>query len=349
MRILKYLVVLCLLLATALAVFMLTENSNFIRYTKVYIPAEQAIVKQYVKDLENWRDFYIFSTNSDSLQTQFEEQTGQLHWKKGSFEGDLSVLPTSHTDSLHVLNEAAQFQKQLYFHFKDSAKGVVVSLKEQGSHNWKSRIVNYFQSISADQSQRMVDQSLVQLKRKLQDELSLYTLQTSTKLYKIPSANYLYKTLVGNQQNWEQIKRNSIADLLEFARENQIKTFGFPFVLYKTSPFAEQVIAEVGIALNQELYVHPVSDIQVGSRVATYAQRVDLTGDFKYIAKAYTEFKKMPLLSDKSLHTPFIWMEEWQIDPKNNSKPSEFKSAVYRLYTAEEQEIPLQTSSLSES
>lgn len=303
MKFLKYLFFLLLILFIGTALYFGTQEGDFTETETKEIHAPVEVVYEHIIDFKNWEKWGSWMQD-EGLKINYSEKTsgeGAFYsWTSSKYgEGAMKTLAVETNEKITqkiVFNGSLEDegnQVSWTFEPRNNGNSTLVTWTMDGSLGLFDKMYFATQEQSLEQMiGKMYAESLQHLDEVLQNEMNKYTIELKG-LTKYGGGFYLYNTTASKQSEIGSKIAPMIQQISNFMTENNIPKQGNPFVAYiDWDDTNKTAIFSVGIHTSDKVILPDGSPVISGYMEAGTAIKTTLTGNYKYLTKAWEETEK---------------------------------------------------------
>jgi effector-binding domain-containing protein len=329
MRILKYIFLLLVLFAVAVAVFVATQKGDFeIKKTRL-INTPRNIAFSYVNDFRNWENW--ISVDSD-MKPEYPIVTAgkgaSFSWEGSENDGSVQTVFVKENDSIAQKMEWNGMPGEMYWTFKDSAGKTKVTLRVKGKIGFMPKIYAAMKGGANRIMDNIFDRSLVALDKTLDYEINTYKINVDGIVEK-PGNFYLKQTITSTIENMPRNMRIMLGKLTFFFKKNNIPMAGKPFILYNYYDDSKGLTKfSVCVPVREEIFISPGSDISSGKFASFRAVKTTLTGDHSHLKEAWDKtFAYIDV--NKITEADADYLELYKVGKEEVKGPSKWVTEIY--------------------
>jgi hypothetical protein len=306
MRILKYIFLLVLLAAFALAVFIATQKGDFDVTRSKVVNVSDSTAYHYIKDLKNWKSYNSWSKPELNPSYKFSKKTTEigstLYWKDSDNEGNIKNVESKNNKSISQKMTFKGYDSQINWKFKDTVGGTKITYRTKGVLPFGLKVYTYVNG-GADKvignkftkSLAQIDKSIhIFIPEKVVPETiekpvveDIYNITIDGLVTKI-SNFYAYYPINSKISNIDKNFKILVPKIEKFLIKNSIVKTGKPFIIYKSYQI-ENDFANfwVCIPVNKEYLINNDSEIMMGKSASYQALKTTLKGNSSHIEETY--------------------------------------------------------------
>jgi hypothetical protein len=183
----------------------------------------------------------------------------------------------------------------------------------------------------ASSAHKQLDDFLDQLANYTENLANQYAVSVAG-IAELEEQPYLYSSTAVSAEFLDQTVNDMVARLKNFMQKHNLRADGKPFLIYERNiPPAGEYLISVGLPIDREITVPNDSRILVDTRPAARAVKVELAGNTKYNAEAWTVAKQHAQKKGYQRHSEARPFEVREITALESINPSEFLTLIYWL------------------
>lgn len=340
MRIVKYIFLLIVLGAIALAVYIATQSSKFdIQRSKV-INVSQSALYSYINDYKNWEDWGPWKEDDPNIKYSYPEITegtgASFSWTGKEGNGKMETIKTVDNDSItqKIYFNDSTVPSDVYWTFTPVKNGTKVTWGMKGEMNFIMKAFSILSGGAENMLAPMFDKGLTNIDNVLVKELKSYNIKING-LVKKAGTYYIKQTVSCKIPELPKLMSAMLINLNKFTKDNNIAVNGSSFAIYNKYDTANNSVEfSTCIPVKDEIFTAQGSDITGGKLEPYLALKTTLTGDYSHSKeawdKAYAEITKNKWMED----TTGKYIEVYKVSAHQHRKPSEWVTEIFIPITA---------------
>lgn len=334
MRILKYLFLLFLLLSLAFVVFVATMPSTYTVKKSKKINTTKEQIYSFTKDFKNWKYFNPWVNVEKDFSEKFlintKDSLPLYRWNQKGNYGTI-FQKEIYKDSLIYLLSIDGDKQTTSISFRPIKNSTEVSWKITGHLNFKEKMLSVLYGGSQIYMGKYLENGLDKINNYLVNELNNFNIIVNGFTTK-QATNFIQQKDSTSITNFDIVSMQKVNKLMNFIKQNDIKTEGSPFVLFYDWNIKEnKTIFSVCVPVKEEILTAEGSEISGGSFKNFLAVKTTLTGDYSHKRKAwdktfdfFTENKIYQDFSGKGKH-----LEIYVLSSSEEKSPSKWITEIY--------------------
>ena len=329
MKILKYIFLLIVLFAVAVAVFVATQKGDFEVTKSRLINTPRNIVFNYVNDFRNWPGWISFDSGMEpEFATITAGKGGSFSWEGNENDGSVKTVSVKENDSIVQEMDWNGLPANMYWTFKDSAGKTKVTLKVKGKIGFMPKIYAALEGGANRIMDAIFDKSLVALDKTLDKEINTYNVKVEGIAGKAGNY-YLKQSIVSTIENMPRNQRIMMSKLMHFFKKNNIPMAGKPFVLYDYYDTSKGLTKfSVCVPIREEIHTSPESDVSFGQFSGFRAVKTTLTGDYSHLKEAWDKTFAY-IDANKITEADAAYLEWYKVGKEDGKGPSKWVTEIY--------------------
>ena len=289
MKILKYIFLLLILLSVGGSVFIATQKSDFTSVKSILIKTPKTAVYNYLNDNKNYKDWYVF--DSESIELQYSKNTSgagsYFSWSGSEGEGKTTIYFTKENDSIVQKTDLDGALSETVWKLKDTIGGTKVTSISKGEMSFSNKLHSFINGGVNKVIGRKLELSLKNLNRSLDYELNTYSIASNGVVYK-KGCYYLKHTINTKLSRLNYNVKILIPYLINFSNQNQIVISGKPFVIYNSiDKNKEKTNISVCLPIKRRIFTSSGSDIICAELHGYNSFKTTLYGDYSHRKTAW--------------------------------------------------------------
>lgn len=326
MKILQYLFLLFLLFLLAFVVFVATQPATYeVTKTKeIKLPVAQ--VFEYVNDYSNWKDWQQFETE-ETVDYKFSTNT---IGKKSYVKWNDALMNTIYAekDSITQVYLKNDNKESLHWKFSKINEGTLIKVVIRGTLSFKEKIFSVLSGGITNYAGEAIENSLLKIEDYLVHEVGNYKI-TVHGLVRQMGRNYIEQKDSCAVKDFPKKSKALLKTMKEFIKNNNIKTLGEPFVIFKGTPFGKNIKYAMCVPVHDEIMTTPESEIQGNHFNEFLAIKATLKGDYSHMKKAWNKVKNYIATSKYAEDENSIYIGEYKKALPEVTIPSEWVTEIY--------------------
>lgn len=307
MRILKYLFLLFLLLATAFVVFVATQPGDYKIMRKKEISISKDVLFQFIKDTSSLNDWSPWEKDEASLVNQNLSSTDSI--------AQTIILNEEKTNSL--------------FHFQKTKKGTIITWEVNGKLDLKLKILSVLKGGATNVVGSELEEGLVNIEHYLVNEIANYTIKINGLVTKY-NTNYIQQETTCSISDFQKTSKKMLENMINFVTKNEIKITGLPFIIYKTKKTSDnKTVFAMCVPVEEEILTTEGSEISGGHYDTFLAVKATLNGDYSHNDKVWKEARKYLNKNKLSEDVQGKPIEIYKVSLPKERKPSKWVTEIY--------------------
>jgi effector-binding domain-containing protein/uncharacterized protein YndB with AHSA1/START domain len=329
MRILKYIFLLIVLFAVAIAVFVATQKGDFEVTQTRLINTPRNIAFSYVNDFRNWEQWAAFD---DEMEPEFPAITSgkgaSFSWEGNENDGEVQTIFVKENDSIAQEMEWNGLPAEMYWTFKDSAGKTKVTLKVRGKIGFMPKVYAALEGGANKIMEGIFDKSLAKLDKTLDYEINTYKIKVDGIAGKAGNF-YLKQSITSTIDNMPKNMRVMKGNMTYFFKKNNIAMAGKPFVMYDYYDTSKGLTKfSVCIPVAEEIFISPGSDISSGKFSGFKAVKTTLTGDYSHLKEAWDKTFAY-IQANHITEADAAYLEVYKVGKEDAKGPSKWVTEIY--------------------
>lgn len=333
MKILKYIFLLIILLSVGGSVFIATQKSDFKTKKSIVINSPKSSVFNYINDYKNWQNWYVWEKDNASIQLKYSNKTSGIgsyfYWTGNEGAGKSTTLFTKENDSIVQKTEFNGSLSESNWSFKDTIGGTKVTCSSKGEMPFMFKIYALFNGGIEKVIGGKLEKSLVNLDQSLDYELNTFSIKPNGIVIKKGVFN-LQQTINCKLSKLNYNLKIIIPNLMTFAKENNLKLNGKPFVIYNSYDITKGITnVSVCIPIKDRIFTSSGSDVICKELEAFTAFKTTLIGDYSHRDEAWKKASNYILKNKEVQNKSIPILEVFTKGPSEEKRPSKWETVVY--------------------
>ena len=334
MRILKYLFLLFLLLSLAFVVFVATMPSTYTVRKSKNINASKEQIYSFTKDFKNWKYFNPWVNLDNDFSEKFliksKDSLPLYRWNQNGNNGTI-FQEEVFKDSIKYLLAVDGDKQNATISFKPIKKSTNITWKITGYLSFKEKMLSVLYGGSQIYMGKYLENGLENLNNYLVNELNSFKITVNGFTTK-KATNFIQQKDSTSITNFDIVSMQKINKLMNFVKQNDIKTIGKPFVMfYDWNTKENKTIFSICVPVEEEILTAEGSEISGGSFKNFLAVKTTITGDYSHKRKAWD--KTFEFFTENKIYQDFSGigkhLEIYTVNPSEEKKPSKWVTEIY--------------------
>lgn len=334
MKIIKYIFLLLILSAVALAVFIATQSGKYTITRYKIINAPKETLYGYVNDYQNWQNLDLLKDADTTAIYNYSENTAgagaAMQWQKNNTSGSVKTLKAYPADSIVQDATVNGLGSTIKWAFKDTVGGTKITVSIQGE-------LSFYEKAQALLSNEKINTAYKKSATKGLENIETY-LVNDLKKYEATVAGYVKKkgtfylghTTTTLRADITKTALTTFKGLADFTAKNKIITTGEPFIVFKNySRHRDTLTYTLCIPIKDEMFTSPGSEYEGGRLQAFNALKTTLKGDYAHLPQAWKAADKY--IAEKKLNenTALPYVIYFTKNSRQSRRPSQWITDVY--------------------
>jgi hypothetical protein len=331
MKILKYIFLLLILLSVGGSVFIATQKSDFTSVKSILIKTPKTAVYNYLNDNKNYKDWYVF--DSESIELQYSKNTSgagsYFSWSGSEGEGKTTIYFTKENDSIVQKTDLDGALSETVWKLKDTIGGTKVTCISKGEMSFSNKLHSFINGGVNKVIGRKLELSLKNLNRSLDYELNTYSIASNGVVYK-KGCYYLKHTINTKLSRLNYNVKILIPYLINFSNQNQIVISGKPFVIYNSiDKNKEKTNISVCLPIKRRIFTSSGSDIICAELHGYNSFKTTLYGDYSHRKTAWKKAEDFIIKNRESADKSIPLLEVYNKSSIDDLSPSQWQTTFY--------------------
>ena len=331
MKILKYIFLLLILLSVGGSVFIATQKSDFTSVKSILIKTPKTAVYNYLNDNKNYKDWYVF--DSESIELQYSKNTSgagsYFSWSGSEGEGKTTIYFTKENDSIVQKTDLDGALSETVWKLKDTIGGTKVTSISKGEMSFSNKLHSFINGGVNKVIGRKLELSLKNLNRSLDYELNTYSIASNGVVYK-KGCYYLKHTINTKLSRLNYNVKILIPYLINFSNQNQIVISGKPFVIYNSiDKNKEKTNISVCLPIKRRIFTSSGSDIICAELHGYNSFKTTLYGDYSHRKTAWKKAEDFIIKYRESADKSIPLLEVYNKSSIDDLSPSQWETTFY--------------------
>ena len=331
MKILKYIFLLLILLSVGGSVFIATQKSDFTSVKSILIKTPKTAVYNYLNDNKNYKDWYVF--DSESIELQYSKNTSgagsYFSWSGSEGEGKTTIYFTKENDSIVQKTDLDGALSETVWKLKDTIGGTKVTSISKGEMSFSNKLHSFINGGVNKVIGRKLELSLKNLNRSLDYELNTYSIVSNGVVYK-KGCYYLKHTINTKLSRLNYNVKILIPYLINFSNQNQIVISGKPFVIYNSiDKNKEKTNISVCLPIKRRIFTSSGSDIICAELHGYNSFKTTLYGDYSHRKTAWKKAEDFIIKNRESADKSIPLLEVYNKSSIDDLSPSQWQTTFY--------------------
>ena len=331
MKILKYIFLLLILLSVGGSVFIATQKSDFTSVKSILIKTPKTAVYNYLNDNKNYKDWYVF--DSESIELQYSKNTSgagsYFSWSGSEGEGKTTIYFTKENDSIVQKTDLDGALSETVWKLKDTIGGTKVTSISKGEMSFSNKLHSFINGGVNKVIGRKLELSLKNLNRSLDYELNTYSIASNGVVYK-KGCYYLKHTINTKLSRLNYNVKILIPYLINFSNQNQIVISGKPFVIYNSiDKNKEKTNISVCLPIKRRIFTSSGSDIICAELHGYNSFKTTLYGDYSHRKTAWKKAEDFIIKNRESADKSIPLLEVYNKSSIDDLSPSQWQTTFY--------------------
>ncbi len=331
MKILKYIFLLLILLSVGGSVFIATQKSDFTSVKSILIKTPKTAVYNYLNDNKNYKDWYVF--DSESIELQYSKNTSgagsYFSWSGSEGEGKTTIYFTKENDSIVQKTDLDGALSETVWKLKDTIGGTKVTCISKGEMSFSNKLHSFINGGVNKVIGRKLELSLKNLNRSLDYELNTYSIASNGVVYK-KGCYYLKHTINTKLSRLNYNVKILIPYLINFSNQNQIVISGKPFVIYNSiDKNKEKTNISVCLPIKRRIFTSSGSDIICAELHGYNSFKTTLYGDYSHRKTAWKKAEDFIIKNRESADKSIPLLEVYNKCSIDDLSPSQWQTTFY--------------------